>query len=177
MPGRCAVTIPAGTAHVRPLCITRSVDLQIEAPPRLPPGRGLCLCYIRAEARSIRQRSVSSARSIRRLMRPTSLTRKRESAPCRAHGGNRATGLFYRAPHGKARKGPRFCNFITVSLDLHGRNGLKSFLRSLKNSKHKTVAASEKVDFLCLKAFYAGRNRCKVAMLAGSARIQHPQGK
>ena len=54
------------------------------SPRRLPPDGGLCLSYIRVEARSIRQRSVSSAKTRKRLMRPTSSTRKREFAPCRA---------------------------------------------------------------------------------------------
>ena len=71
VPGRCATTLPAGTAHERPLSVTRSAAFF--APPRLPPGRGLRLCYSRDEARSIRQRIVSSARRTRRLMRPTPL--------------------------------------------------------------------------------------------------------
>ena len=43
---------------------------------RCQPDGGLCFTYSRDEARSIRQRSVSSAKSTRRLMRLTSLTRQ-----------------------------------------------------------------------------------------------------
>ena len=45
-------------------------------PSPVPAGRGPFFCYSRDEARSIRQRSVSSARSRMRLIQLTSLTRK-----------------------------------------------------------------------------------------------------
>ena len=105
VPGRCVTTAPAGTAHERPLNVTRLGSI-VYAPSRLPPERGLRLSYSRDEARRVKQRIVSSAKTTRRLMRPTSLTLKRESAPCRAHGGSRATPQVYRSERGKTSATP-----------------------------------------------------------------------
>ena len=69
VPGQCANTPPAGTARERTLLSYTVVLLSMFRPRRMPPDGGLCLNYIRVEARSIRQRSVSSVKTIRRLMR------------------------------------------------------------------------------------------------------------
>lgn len=76
VPGQCVNTPPAGTARERtPLSYT-VVLLFMFRPRRMPPDGGLCLCYIRDEARSARQRSVSSVKTMRRLIQLTPFTRR-----------------------------------------------------------------------------------------------------
>ena len=74
-----ANTNPTDTARYALPCVTRLAVFF--SPRRLPPDGGLCLAYSRLEDRSNRQRIVSSAKTRRRLMRPTPLP-LREYAPC-----------------------------------------------------------------------------------------------
>ncbi len=71
--GRCSSTNPTDTARYALPFVTRFAVFFVSALARLPPDGGLCLFYIRLEDRSIRQRIVSSAKTRRRLMRPTPL--------------------------------------------------------------------------------------------------------
>ena len=94
----CSSTIPAGTAQERPLSVTR-FSSTFFASARCPPDGGLCLCYIRDEARSIRQRSASSAKTTRRLMRPAPSTHDGSLRRAGRGEGNRVTRRLYPGMH------------------------------------------------------------------------------
>lgn len=65
---------PDGHGALRAPNVTRVTPFHVSALARWPPDGGLCFTYIRDEARSIRQRSVSSVKTIRRLMAANSFT-------------------------------------------------------------------------------------------------------
>ena len=82
--GRMLRTLPRQVRRMRVPLMLRGYATCFKPSPGASRTGAFVLAYSRDEARSIRQRSVSSAKSTRRLMRPTSSTRKREFAPCRA---------------------------------------------------------------------------------------------
>ena len=74
--GRMLRTLPRQVRRMRVPLMLRGYATCFKPSPGASRTGAFVLAYSRDEARSIRQRSVSSAKSTRRLMRLTSLTRQ-----------------------------------------------------------------------------------------------------
>ena len=107
--GRCGQHQPDGHGACTRSHMLRGLPVRL-CPVLLLPGRGLCVTgsspdtYTRPEDRSIRQRSASNSKTMKRLMRPTP-SPFREYAPCqRMERPRNACFLPCRDKEGNARQ-------------------------------------------------------------------------